>query len=84
MGRIFFFIALAALIYLGIVLARRRRIRDVARRTRREQAAADQALPMIRCPVCGTHFPADEAVMGRGVRYCSEKCRDKVRASMDG
>ena len=83
MGRIFFFIALAVLIYLGIVLARRRRIQNVARRTRREQEGG-QALPMIRCPVCGTHFPADEAVMGKGVRYCSEKCRDKVRAGMEG
>ncbi len=83
MGRIAFWLCLIALIYFAIVFARRRRVQDVRRAKQRQQsAAADKVLPMVQCPVCGTHFPADEAVMGEGVRYCSEKCRAKARAKM--
>ena len=31
------------------------------------------------CPQCGTHFPEDEAVLGDGVAYCSERCRKAAR-----
>ena len=34
---------------------------------------------MLQCPVCGTHFPKEEAVLGNGVAYCSEKCRGEAR-----
>ena len=36
-------------------------------------------VPMKTCPVCGAHFPANEAVLGNGEAYCSEKCRGAAR-----
>ena len=83
MGRIAFWIALIALIYLAIVLARKRRVRNVSKEGSARKREEERVLPMVQCPVCGTHFPADEAVMGQGVRYCSEKCRSRARARMD-
>ena len=35
---------------------------------------------MIECPECGAYFPEDEAVLGDGKAYCSERCRKKARA----
>ena len=83
MGRIVFWLGLIALIYLAIVLVRKRRVRDVAAEKKARGMTEDRVLRMIQCPVCGTHFPADEAVMGQGVRYCSEKCRSRARSRME-
>ena len=86
MGRILFWVALAVIIYAVIVIGRKRRSAEerALRREAREQARQQQARtavpePMLQCPVCGTHFPKDEAVLGNGTAYCSEKCRGEAR-----
>ncbi len=86
MGRILFWVGFAVIVWAVIVLGRRRReaadraARREAKREAREAQAA-MPVPMKTCPVCGTHFPGSEAVMGDGVAYCSEKCRGKARAA---
>ena len=84
MGRILFWVGLIVVIWAVIVLGRRRR-EAADREARREQRRAEAArkigvpVPMKTCPVCGTHFPENEAVLGEGVAYCSEKCRGAAR-----
>lgn len=85
MGRILFWVGLAVIIYAVIVIGRKRRsaeekaLRREARREAQAAAAAQTPQPMLQCPVCGTHFPKEEAVLGNGVAYCSEKCRGEAR-----
>lgn len=87
MGRILFWVGLAVIIYAVIVIGRKRRSAEekaLRREARREAqaaaaAAAQTPQPMLQCPVCGTHFPKEEAVLGNGVAYCSEKCRGEAR-----
>lgn len=85
MGRILFWVGLAVIIYAVIVIGRKRRsaeekaLRREARREAQAAAAAQTPRPMLQCPVCGTHFPKEEAVLGNGVAYCSEKCRGEAR-----
>ncbi len=78
MSRIVFWVLLAAAIYLAIVFARSRRTSGEKRKISRK---SDPRAPvaMIECPQCGTHFPEDEAVLGDGVAYCSERCRKAAR-----
>ena len=90
MGRILFWVGLAVIIYAVIVIGRKRRsaeekaLRREARREAQAAAAAAQTpRPMLQCPVCGTHFPKEEAVLGNGVAYCSEKCRGEARRSRE-
>ena len=68
MGRILFWVGLAVIIYAVIVIGRKRRSAE-------EKALRREA----RREVCGTHFPKEEAVLGNGVAYCSEKCRGEAR-----
>ena len=82
MGRILFWVGLAVIIYAVIVIGRKRRSAEEKALRREAQAAAAAAQtprPMLQCPVCGTHFPKEEAVLGNGVAYCSEKCRGEAR-----
>lgn len=71
MGRILFFVGLAIVTYVLMRLvregwkSRKAKVRDQNQTT----------VKMVRCPVCGAHFPENEAVLGGGVRYCSEACR---------
>ena len=78
MSRIVFWVLLAAAIYLAIVFARSRRTSGEKKKISRK---SDPRAPvaMIECPQCGTHFPEDEAVLGDGVAYCSERCRKAAR-----
>ena len=80
MGRVLFFVLLALLAYAGVVLARKSRVRG-GREPGREEAAGGRSAPvrMAKCPVCGAFFPEDEAVLGAGVAYCSERCRARAR-----
>lgn len=78
MGRILFFVVLAALAYLGIVLARKNRVKE-KRRAKHAASGEKGVVAMATCPQCGTHFPESEAVMGDGVAYCSESCRTDAR-----
>jgi formylmethanofuran dehydrogenase subunit E len=78
MGRILFWLGLAALIYAAIVVARSKRKRSY-RSAERKQPTEYSSVRMIKCEVCGTHFPEDEAVLGDGRSFCSEKCRKTAR-----
>lgn len=81
MSRILFWVLLAVVVYVAIVFARSRRSRDDERTVVRRNGRKDPREPvaMIECPECGTHFPEDEAVLGDGVAYCSERCRKAAR-----
>lgn len=82
MGRIAFWLLLAAAAYLAVVFMRRSRKERVQEDEDDENQPRKEGrytIPMVRCPVCGTNFPKDEAVLGDGVRYCSEKCRTSAR-----
>ena len=81
MSKILFWVVIAVVVYLAVVFARSRRSREErcpAVRRRRDPRAP---VAMIECPQCGTHFPEDEAVLGDGVAYCSERCRKAARCS---
>lgn len=78
MGKILFFVGLMAAMYIAWTISRRSQRVGRQEGDRRKKSANDP-VSMIRCPVCGTHFPEDEAVLGDGKRYCSEKCRNKAR-----
>lgn len=82
MGRILFWLGLAALIYAAIVVARTKRKPKGPRRSApvvQENERQYSSVRMVKCPVCGTHFPEDESVLGDGVAFCSEKCRKAAR-----
>lgn len=74
MGRILFFIGLGIILYSLIRMARSGRTFG-----KKEKIDRHFAVRMCECPICGMHFPEDEAVLGSGVKYCSEACRSKAR-----
>lgn len=84
MGRILFFVAIGIVVYILVALARigfsnvRQNVK--AKATKKRTSRSKSVVRMGTCPVCGTHFPEDEAVLGGGIRYCSEACREKGRA----
>ncbi len=80
MGRILFWVILAVVIYAAFVFARKSRSARIAREERGGARESKFPAPMIECPECGTYFPEDEAVLGDGKAYCSERCRKKARA----
>ncbi len=82
MSRIVFWILLAVVVYLAIVFARSRRAPQEKRKIVRKKSPREP-VAMIECPQCGTHFPEDEAVLGEGVAYCSERCRRAARRAAD-
>ncbi len=78
MSKILFFVGLIAAMYIAWTISRRSNMvgRD---EKRQKKEGGNHPVTMIRCPVCGTHFPEDEAVLGEGKRFCSEKCRSAAR-----
>lgn len=79
MARIFLLLAFVVLVFLAWSYTRRRLV--VSRRTGGQKRDPNAPVAMIECPQCGTHFPEDEAVLGDGRRYCSERCRNKARTA---
>lgn len=78
MGRIVFFLILIVLLVGAVIWNRRKRV--VRSKEEIEVLPRSQApIPMVHCPVCGCAFPKNEAVLGDGVAYCSEKCRQAAR-----
>jgi uncharacterized protein len=71
MGRILFFVLLAALVYVGW--------QWMQRAGRRETAARDDAKPlpqaMVSCSACGLHLPRQEALVADDRFYCCEEHR---------
>lgn len=79
MTKILFWLGVIAAAYLAWTMSRR--MRRVTREEGGRKAKRDPNAPvaMIECPWCGTHFPEDEAVLGDGKSYCSERCRNAAR-----
>lgn len=78
MVRIVFFLLLAIAIYFAIVWARRNRGESKTTESARTNSRKFP-VTMISCAHCGLHFPEDEAVLGDGKKFCSEKCRKAHR-----
>lgn len=78
MGRILFFVGLGIILYALFRMALGTRKPKKTKRTK-----IPFVVRMCECPICGTHFPEDEAVLGAGVKYCSEACRAKARGKHD-
>lgn len=74
MGRILFFVGLGIILYALI-----RTALSARKPTKKKRSKIPFVVHMCECSVCGTHFPEDEAVLGAGVKYCSEACRAKAR-----
>ncbi len=67
MGKILFFLLVAAVIYLLL------RSRGAA--SRAGARVATQAEDMVACAHCGLNVPRSEAVQWRGLAFCSEEHR---------
>lgn len=69
MGRLFFIIAVAVVVYLLI------------RSFRRNTPPQDQTLTedMVRCLQCGVHVPKGESVQDQGQNFCCAAHRDAFR-----
>lgn len=80
MGRILFWVVLAVALYVAFAFARSRRSTRVGHDQKGKKAKNKFPTAMIECPECGAYFPEDEAVLGDGKAYCSERCRKKARA----
>lgn len=80
MGRILFWVILAVALFAAITFARGRRSSQVSAQKREESKKSKFPTAMIECPECGAYFPEDEAVLGEGKAYCSERCCKKARA----
>ena len=52
---------------------------EASKPSKAEPAVDEEQVSVKVCPVCGAHFPANEAVLGNGEAYCSEKCRGAAR-----
>ncbi len=82
MGRILFFIGLGIVLYALVRTAlsgfiEKKRPKKKSRAGVR--ASKKKLIHLCECPVCKTHFAEEEAVLGDGVKYCSEACRAKAR-----
>ncbi|MGN1209469.1 MAG: PP0621 family protein [Duodenibacillus sp.] len=79
MNKFFFWLGAFALAW--IIWKISQRFKNVRRTPRVEKSSADKPVAMIQCPVCGAHFPEDEAVLSGKKTYCSERCRTQARKS---
>lgn len=80
MGRILFWVILAIVLYVAFAFARGRRSSRVSNSKQQDGKKSRFMSAMIECPECGAYFPEEEAVLGDGKAYCSERCRKKARA----
>lgn len=69
MSRLFFLIAIAALVYLLIKSYRKNA-------PKQDESAAED---MVRCAHCGVHFPRSEGIQVQGQFFCSAAHRDAYR-----
>ncbi len=83
MGRILFFIGLGIVLYALVRTALSGFIENKKRPKKKSRVASraskKKLIRLCGCPVCKTHFAEEEAVLGDGVKYCSEACRAKAR-----
>ena len=69
MGRLFFLIAVAAVVYLLI--------KSFRRNTPRQNDTVTEN--MVRCAQCGVHLPQGESVQAEGENFCCAAHRDAYR-----
>ena len=74
MGRLLFFVLLAAAIYFAWRWLRVSQARPPASGATRD-SAKPAAEPMVRCAHCGVHLPLSEAVADGTNVYCSDPHR---------
>lgn len=90
MGRILFFVALAAAMWIAWTLSRKRNSldneerRELKRLRAKEREAQGRSREpagevMVKCEQCGLYFPKREAVLCKEHVYCSKRCRDASR-----
>lgn len=69
MGRLFFLIAVAVVVYLLI--------KSFRRNTSRQNDTVTEN--MVRCAQCGVHLPQGESVQAEGENFCCAAHRDAYR-----
>ncbi|NNM70740.1 MAG: hypothetical protein HKM00_12405 [Gallionella sp.] len=69
MGRLFFLIAVAVVVYLLI--------KSFRRNTPRQNDTVTEN--MVRCAQCGVHLPQGESVQAEGENFCCAAHRDAYR-----
>jgi uncharacterized protein len=69
MGRLFFLIAVAVVVYLLI--------KSFRRNTPRQNDTVSEN--MVRCAQCGVHLPQGESVQAEGENFCCAAHRDAYR-----
>lgn len=75
MGKLAFWAAVVALVYVGIkFLGISQRRGDAAQR--RGAAGAKTSEPMLQCAHCGVHVPSSEALRSGARAYCCSAHRD--------
>jgi uncharacterized protein len=77
MGRIFFFVLLAIVAYVGWQWMQRAARRDST--VRKDGASLPQA--MVSCAACGLHLPRQEALAAGERFYCCEEHRQRSSGS---
>lgn len=89
MGRILFFVALFAAIWIAWMISRRKNglsneeRRELKRlRAKERESEGKPREPageaMVQCDACGVFFPKREAVLRGEHKYCSRRCRDRA------
>ncbi len=75
MGKLAFWAAVVALVYLGMkFMGISQRRGDAAQR--RDAAGRDNSESMLQCAHCGVHVPSSEALLSGTRAYCSSAHRD--------
>ncbi len=75
MGKLAFWAAVGALIYVGMkFLAVSQRRGDAAKR--RDAAGRNNSEKMLQCAHCGVHVPSSEALLSGSRVYCCSAHRD--------
>jgi uncharacterized protein len=73
MGRLFFLLAVAIVVYLLV-----KSFRSNARKNEPHQGET-QTEDMVRCAHCGVHLPRSECILSQGQTFCSPAHRDAYR-----
>jgi len=81
MGRLIFFLLLAAIAYAAWRWLKGQQRLGADRRDQRARADRHTEETMVRCEVCGLNVPQSEAVGDNGGWFCSEEHRRKRNAS---
>jgi len=81
MGRLIFFLLLAAVAYAGWRWLKAQQRLGADRNSQRARADRRAEEMMVRCEVCGLNVPQSDAVSDNGRWFCGEEHRRKSDAS---